>query len=100
MLGIQDSADDMVFDGADWLSFKTTLEGDVTQATFINMAAGNLYTFIIVQDDTGDWDFVWASNVKNATPVCRQPDSTFVQTFVADEFGDLLAISAGTWWLG
>jgi hypothetical protein len=91
------AADAMIFDGSEWTAFKTTLNKDVTQPTFVNMIPGNLYTFIVVQDGTGNHKFNWAGNVRNATPIDFRSNSTTVQTFVADEFGDLLAISAGTY---
>lgn len=96
-LEILGAADDMVFDGTDYTAFRTTLPGSVTQPIFQNMIPGNLYTFIIVQDGTGEWDFDWAANVKNATPVNPAPNSTTVQTFVADTADVLWAIGAGTW---
>jgi hypothetical protein len=99
LLLVVDPADDMVFDGSASTAFKTTLTLNVTQPVFENMAPGNLYTFIIVQDGTGGWDFVWPANVYNASPVDLDPNSTTVQTFVADDLGDLYAISVGTYFV-
>lgn len=98
LLLILPAADVMAFDGSKSTAFKTTLPGSVTNATFPNMASGQLYTFIIVQDATGGWNFVWPANVHNAARVCHDPNSTTVQTFVADEFGNLYAIAPGTYY--
>lgn len=92
------AADNMVFDGSASTAFKTTLPGNVTNATFPNMHSGQLYTFIIVQDATGGWNFVWPGNVFNADPVSKKPNCTTIQTFVADEFGNLYAIAPGTYY--
>jgi hypothetical protein len=97
MLEIVAASDNMVFDGSKYTAFKTTLPGHVTQPVFQNMIPGNLYTFIIVQDGVGNHLFDWAANVKNPTPVNFRPGSTTVQTFVADDFENLIPISAGTY---
>lgn len=98
MLLILGAADNMVFDGSIYTAFKTTLPGSVTQPKFQNMVPGNLYTFIIVQDGVGNHDFDWAANVKNPVYVDHAPNSTTVQTFVADDLGELLAIGPGTYY--
>ena len=98
LLLILAAAANMVFDGSLSTAFKTTLGGNVTAPVFENMAPGNLYTFIIVQDATGGYQFIWPANVRNATLVDPTPGSTTIQTFVADEFGDLYSIAAGTYY--
>lgn len=87
----------MNFDGTTYTAFKTTLHGDVTAATFTNMVPGNLYTFIIVQDGTGGWEFHWGANVHNGTMVKHKANAQTIQTFVADENGALHAVSAGAY---
>jgi hypothetical protein len=98
LLEIVTAADNMVFDGTTYTAFKTTLSASVTQPVFQNMIPGNLYTFIILQNGTGGWDFDWAANVKNPVNVDHAANSTTVQTFVADDLDNLLAISAGTYY--
>jgi hypothetical protein len=97
LLLILPAADDMVFDGSIYTAFKTTLPGDVTSPVFQNMVPGNLYTFIIAQDSRGGWAFKWPTNVHNATLVSPPPNSTTIQTFVADDTEQLWAIAPGTW---
>ena len=77
-------------------AFKITLGGNTT-ITIENMMPGNLYTFIIVQDATGGHTVTWPANAHNATLTDPAPNSTTVQTFVADVDGSLYAIGAGTW---
>jgi hypothetical protein len=91
------AADDMIFPGDTYTAFTTILPGDVTHPVVEGMVAGNLYTFIIKQDATGGHLLLWPSNVHNATRIMPTPNSTTVQTFVADGNGDLWAIGPGTW---
>jgi hypothetical protein len=87
------------FDGANFTSWQIILNGDVTSATLTNIIQGNLYTFIIIQDSTGNHAFGWPPNAYNASPVCPTPNSYTIQTFVAESDGSLYAIGAGTWYL-
>jgi hypothetical protein len=91
------------FDGTDYTAFKITLTGDVNGATLGTFVPGNLYTFLIVQDGVGGHAFTWPSgpapsNLYNGAPVDQDPNSTTVQTFVADDAGVLWAIGPGTWY--
>jgi hypothetical protein len=66
------------------------------------MIAGNLYTFIIVQDAVGGHAFVWPAGTAptgtlNQTPVCQLPNSITVQTFVATSSTLLMPIGPGTY---
>lgn len=90
-------ANDMVFPGDTYTAFTTILPGDVGAAVVEGMVPGNLYTFIIKQDGVGSHLFMWPTNVHNATRVMPTPNSTTVQTFIADGIGDLWAIGPGTW---
>jgi hypothetical protein len=89
---------DIVFPGETYTSFLTTLAGDVGNASIENMVAGNLYTFIILQDATGGHLFGWPPNVYNATLVSPSPNTYTTQTFVALDNGSLYAIGPGTYY--
>lgn len=89
--------DTMVFDGTAYTAFKTTLHSNVLHPTFTNMQPGHLYTFIILQDDLGGWQFVWGSTVHNGTMVALDQFARTVQTFIADQDGQLYAISGGAY---
>jgi hypothetical protein len=92
------ATDPMTFDGGSLTAFKTVLHTDVTHTTFTNMVPGNLYTFIIVQDVTGGWEFSWGDNVHNGTMVKHDAFAQTIQTFVAEEDGHLYAVSAGAYY--
>jgi hypothetical protein len=91
------ATDLMTFDGSIFTTFKTILHSDVLHATWTNMIPGNLYTFIIVQDATGGWQFTWGTTVHNGTMIKHDPDAQTIQTFVADTDGQLYAISGGAY---
>lgn len=93
---------DAHFDGSQYTAWKIVLTQDVPGAYLSGLVPGNLYTFIIVQDATGNHKFDWPHGpdpygLHNPTAVCMVPHSTTVQTFVCDEGFDLWAIGPGTW---
>ncbi len=85
------------FDGSQFTTWQMTLDQDVTTATLTGIVPGNLYTFIIVQDGSGNHVFLFPSGTHNQTAVCMKPNAQTTQTFVADENGELWAIGPGTW---
>ena len=84
------------FPGDVFTTFRITLAGDVTSSTAPDTVQGNLYTFIIQQDATGNHAFPWPANFLNASPINPNPNGLTVQTFVMDT-ENLIAISAATW---
>jgi hypothetical protein len=91
------AVDPIVYDGSQYPTFATLLPGNINNVSFTNMQPGNLYTFIIIQDAVGGWNFVWPPNAYNAARIDHRPNATTIQTFVADEQGDLYAIAPGTY---
>jgi hypothetical protein len=91
------ASDTMVFDGSSYTTLKTVLHSDVAHPTITGMVPGNLYTFIIVQDEIGFWEFTWPNGVHNQTLIRQGVNAFTIQTFVADYDGSLYAISAGTY---
>jgi hypothetical protein len=93
-----------VFPGDTYTAFQITLAGDTEGATVENMLQGNLYTFIIIQDATGEHIFFWPggvapSGIRNpAIPVCPLPNSITTQTFVAIDTTLLLPIGPATYY--
>jgi hypothetical protein len=96
-INVVPASDTMTFDGSDLTTFKTVLHSNVLHATWPNMVPGNLYTFIILQDATGGWQFSWGATVHNGTMIKQNPNGQTVQTFVADVDGQLYAISGGAY---
>jgi hypothetical protein len=92
------ASDSMTFSGTNFTAFKTTLYSNVLHPVATGMVPGNLYTFVIVQDGTGGWEFTWPANIHNGTMVNHDANAETVQTFVADADGQLYAISAGAYY--
>jgi hypothetical protein len=85
------------YDADQYTAFELTLTTDVTGATITNIIPGNLYTFITVQDATGNHAFTYPGEVANASPINQTPNSTTTQTFIANSAGVLYPVAAGTW---
>jgi hypothetical protein len=88
----------ITFNGTNYTAFEVTLTGNVTAAATANIVAGNLYTITYRQDATGN-SVVWPGNIFNWAQICPVANSRSTQTFVADESGNLFAVSAATWFL-
>jgi len=88
----------MVFDGSTYSAIKTTLNGNVTSSTIENMRPGNLYTFIIQQDSTGGHTFAWPTGLHNPVMVDTTANGGTIQTFIADENGQLWPVGPGTYY--
>jgi hypothetical protein len=82
-----------VFPAALGTTFDITLTGNVTSSTMTNVNPGSIYTFIIVQDATGNRTFAWPANVKNAEAIAPAANAISVQSFVARANGNLYPIS-------
>jgi hypothetical protein len=89
----------ITFDGTNYTAFEVTLTGNVTAATMTNLMPGNLYTITYVQNGVGNHTVAWPANVFNWSDVCPVANSRSTQTGVADENGNLFAVSAATWFL-
>jgi hypothetical protein len=90
------------FPGNVYTAWQITLDHDVNGAYLIDIVPGNLYTFIIIQDAVGGHEFEFPTGpapmgTRNVAEVNPEPNSTTIQTFVADENGLLWAIGPGMW---
>lgn len=94
---VLNSAMPVVFDGRVAPCFMLTLRNSVTNARVRWMTPGQVYTFIIYQDQFGHHRLLWPAECHNAGPVNTNPLSVTVQTFVGTENGELTANLAGTW---
>jgi hypothetical protein len=92
------------FDGGNYTAFQLLMTLNITGAYLAGLVAGNLYTFIIIQDSVGGHAFNWPSGpapyglVNPAEPVCQLPNSITVQTFVANNSTTLLPIGPATYY--
>jgi hypothetical protein len=91
-------SDNADFDGTNFTAFQLTLTGDVTNAATSNILPGNLYTFIIRQDGTGEHQFAWPVTVYNGAPINPDPYAITTQTFVADDIALLFPIGPATYY--
>lgn len=85
------------FPGDVYTAFKVILAGDITSSTISDTVQGNLYTFLIQQDATGNHAFTWPPNVLNPSPINPNPTGFTVQTFVMGQL-ELISIGPATWW--
>jgi len=65
-------------------TFLLLLSGDVNSSSLSGGSAGDLFTFRICQDSTGNYSFVWPSKVKGAAPINPTANACTSQTFVFD----------------
>jgi hypothetical protein len=83
----------ITFDGATNSVFTMTLIGDTT-STFSGGVTGQLYTFVITQDGSGNHTFGWPAVAKGANSVAPDVSLTSVQSFVFNG-SFLIAIAPG-----
>jgi hypothetical protein len=86
-----------IFLGDAGLSFQMGFNQNVVTSTFTNGVEGNLYTFILIQDNVGGHTMTWPTNSYNGGPVNLNPSATTVQTFVCTLDGYLFAIAPAMW---
>jgi hypothetical protein len=72
--------------------FRIVLDQNVTTVNFNLPTPGATYTFIIVQDGTGDWEFTWPASALNAiTPVNPVADGKTVWSAICDSDDTLMS---------
>lgn len=69
---------------AENVTFKITLTGNVTSSTLTGVSAGQMLTFIIIQDSSGGHTFAWPTNVKNPQSIDPTVGAINVQSFIFD----------------
>lgn len=89
-------ASDVQFPGDEYLTYRLMLTDDVTSSEITNPQPGNLYTFIIAQDSTGNHLFAWPSICVNPPQIYPPPNGVTIQTFVMGGVY-LWPIGAPTW---
>jgi hypothetical protein len=92
-----DSSEALLFDGLAAVCWFINMRSDVTNARVANISPGQLYTFVITQDDAGSHVFTWPAICINAMMVDPAPNAITVQNFVGQTGGTLLANLPGTW---
>lgn len=79
------------------ISFDLTLTNNVTAPILISPQAGQIVTFILVQDGVGGWTFTWPVNVLNPGIIDSDPNSVTVQSFITRANGFLYPIGPQTY---
>lgn len=74
-------ASSVVFNAAQAAAFDLSLTGNVTSSSLVNFTQGQVITFIITQDATGNRTFAWPSGISTYA-VCPQANTTTVQSFI------------------
>lgn len=92
-----DSNEALLFDGLAAVCWFINLSTEVTASRATNISPGQLYTFVITQDDIGAHTFTWPPNCINAMMVDPTPNATTAQNFIGQTGGMLLANLPGTW---
>jgi hypothetical protein len=72
------------FNAATASTFQITLTGDVTVPVLSGATAGQMLTFIVIQDGIGNHAFNWPSNVINGDTISPNAGDRSIQTFIFD----------------
>ena len=75
------------FNAATSAGFDLTLTGNVSTSALSNTSVGQIITFIIRQDATGNRIFPWPSALSNTIPICLAPLSISSQQFIVTSTG-------------
>lgn len=79
------------------VTFEMTLTGNVTSSNITNVQAGQLVTFILIQDATGGRTFVYPAVVNNTTDINPAVSGITVQSFIARANGSLYPVGPATY---
>jgi hypothetical protein len=63
-------------------TFTLTLTANITSSSVTNPTAGQHIAFILTQDGTGGWSFVWPANFHGASNIGSDANSVSVQEFI------------------
>lgn len=96
---IMDTSGVLTFDGLEGVAWKVFMRHNVAQrgVRIINVAPGQLYTFIFQQDGNGKHTMQWPSQAIGGAQVDLNPDATSVQNFIGDVGGRIRAVMPGAW---
>lgn len=79
------------------VTFDITLTGNVSSSTLSGSYPGQIVTFILRQNVTGNWTFAWPSNVNDPGIINSMASSKTVQMFIADASGQLWPVGPQTY---
>lgn len=86
------------FDGLQAVAWKVLMKRSVGSIRITNIAPGQLYTFMFVQNDAGGHTFTWPTpQVEGGSWINTDPDAISIQNFIGYTGGRLLAFIPGAW---
>ena len=91
-----DSMQSMIFNCFHAECFVVDMQGGVQRSQLNNSSPGQLYTFIIRQNQTGGHSFNWPMQCINPMPIDQRPHAISTQNFIASTGNRLLAIEPGS----
>ena len=87
----------MLLDFSRYETFILDFRGSVKDMRFKNVRPGQLYVFVLVQDDTGGHTITWGASALNGARMDEEPDAITVQAFIATKDNTLQSITPATW---
>jgi hypothetical protein len=81
----------ILFDGLKAVCWYIAMNSDITASRVTNIAPGQLYSFVFIQNAAGNHRMTWPLNCINAAAINPKPNSTTVQHFVGLTGGTLYA---------
>jgi hypothetical protein len=95
---IIDTTGTVHFDGLQAVTWKVLMRRTISTMRITNIAPGQLYSFIFVQDGIGGHQFVWPTpQVTGGMLIDIIPNATSIQNFVGGTGSTLDAIAPGAW---
>jgi hypothetical protein len=81
----------VTFDGLKAVCWFISMTSSITAPRMVNLAPGQLYTFVFKQDAAGGHTINWPYNCLDAASIDPAPNSTTVQNFIGNTGGILSA---------
>jgi hypothetical protein len=92
-----DAAQTLLIDALQGENFAVRMGTSIEQLLIKNVSPGQLYVFILTQDETGGRTVTWGTQALNGSPPDPAPQSITVQSFIGTAQGSLEANLAATW---
>lgn len=92
-----EAAQTLLIDASQGESFLIQMATSIQTLRLKNVIPGQLYLFMLVQNQAGGHRITWGSQVLNAEPADPAPHSITVQSCIASTGGILLANIPGSW---
>lgn len=91
-----DAAQSVLIDALQGETFAVSMGTSIKHLRVKNASPGQLYVFLLTQDQRGGHTVTWGSDIRNGAVLNPHPNSITVQSFIADTGGILEANIPGT----